>query len=63
MMYLIDQYAPDHPIYPKSAPVRAQIDRLLFRDISFAFYHISNLVVRTYFLVAEHKIKSIHENY
>jgi len=40
MTYLIDKYAPDHSIYPKTPRIRARIDRLLYRDISFVFHHV-----------------------
>jgi len=35
LTYLVDKYAPGHDIYPKSHEVRARINRLLFRDLSF----------------------------
>jgi glutathione S-transferase len=44
LTYLVDKYAPGHSIYPKSLEIRARIDRLLFRDISFVFHHIGAFV-------------------
>lgn len=51
MTYLIDTYAPGHPIYPKEPAVRAHIDRLLFRDISFVAQNVNAFLVRWTYMV------------
>ena len=45
MIYLVDKYVPGHLIYPKSHEVRAQINRLLFRDLSFVSEKIGAFMV------------------
>lgn len=44
MTYLVDTYAPGHHLYPKDNAKRAEINRLLFRDISFVAQHVNGFL-------------------
>lgn len=45
LAYLVNKYAPNHPIYPEEPQARATIDKVLFFDASSIFPAIRAIVV------------------